>query len=123
VATGNGAPAELAGVVPGVTFGACTVRSVTATGDGAITVTMRDSDARIFDLELMAHDDRAPGVARAGSVGVYVYNHGTGEKATDEEHGLSAMALASHLRRQQAAGARMPPLRSLAGRENRTAHA
>jgi hypothetical protein len=77
---------------------------------------MLDSDARVFHLELMAHDDRAPGIARAGDVGVYVYNHGDGRKLTDEEQGVAALELARHLRERQAAGAQMPRLASVGGR-------
>jgi hypothetical protein len=110
-------------VAPGARFGACTVDGVTKTHDGAIAVRMLDSDARVFHLELMAHDDGAPGVARAGELGVYVYNHGNGSKATNEEQGVAAMELARHLRERQAAGASMPRLASVGRRSTRAARA
>jgi hypothetical protein len=104
----------------GSRFGRCTVQSVAATEDGAVAVHMRDTGGRLFELELLAHDERAPGVAQAGTLGVYVRNNGTGDKATNEEHGLAAMAFAGHLRRRQAAGARMPLPPTLARRTGRT---
>jgi hypothetical protein len=104
----------------GATFGRCTVQSVAATEDGAVAVYMRDTGGRIFEIELLAHDEHTPGVAQAGSLGVYLRNQGTGDKATNEEHGLAAMAFAGHLRQRQAAGAQMPPLPTLARRSGRT---
>jgi hypothetical protein len=113
------APLANAGVVPGSRFRDCVVRSVEATADGAIGVRLADTRGQLFDLELLAHDPRTPGVARAGSLSVYMNNRGRGSTATVEEHGLAAMALARHLARREVAGAQLPVLQTLANRGKR----
>lgn len=112
--------ADLPGVVPGAAFGTCSVLGSAREADGAITVQLAGSDGRRFELEVLGHDARTPGVARAGSLAVYVKNRGRGDTATDEEHGLSAMALARHLAEHEAAGAPLPAVPTLAERAMRT---
>jgi hypothetical protein len=111
-------PLELAGVGvgPGATFASCTVQSVARSDDGAILVSMTGADGRQFELELLGHDARTPGVARAGSLAVYVNNQGRGDTATDEAHGLAAMALARHLAGHEAAGGVLPLAPTMAER-------
>jgi hypothetical protein len=87
--------------------------------DGSVSVRLADSAGRPFDIELLGYDARTPGVARAGSLGVYLNNKGRGSTATVEEHGLAAMALARHLTRREASGARLPVLPTLAERSRR----
>jgi hypothetical protein len=116
---GSESPLGSAGVVPGAAFGTCTVLDATQRDDGAIAVRMLGSDGRRFELEFLGHDARTPGVARGGSLGVYVNNHGRGDTATDEEHGLAAMALAAHLGRFEAAGGALPLLPTMAERAMR----
>jgi len=111
-----GSPLALAGVGAGARLGTCTVESVARSADGAISVRLTGADGRRFELELLGHDARTPGVATAGSLEVYVHNHGRGDTATDEEHGLAAMALARHLTAFQVAGGSLPIAPTLAER-------
>jgi len=112
-------PLAVAGVLPRARFGACEVVSLESMKDGAVSVRFADSAGRPFEVELLGYDPRTPGVARAGSLGVYLNNKGRGSTATIEEHGLAAMALARHLARRQASGARLPALPTLAERSRR----
>jgi hypothetical protein len=105
-----------AGLRPHARFGTCEVLSVERTSDGAVGVRLADKAGQPFDLELLGHDARTPGVARAGSLGIYMNNKGRGSTATVEEHGLAAMALARHLAGHEAAGVTLPVLPTLAGR-------
>jgi hypothetical protein len=119
---GSGAgtePLAAAGVHPKARFGACEVLSLENTQDGAVSVRLADSAGQPFEVELLGYDSRTPGVARAGSLGVYLNNKGRGSTATIEEHGLAAMALASHLARRQVLGAKLPVLPTLAERSRR----
>jgi hypothetical protein len=118
--TGAGTePLAAAGVHPKARFGACEVVSLENTKDGAVSVRLADSAGQPFEVELLGYDSRTPGVARAGSLGVYLNNKGRGSTATIEEHGLAAMALASHLARRQVLGAKLPVLPTLAERSRR----
>ena len=111
-----------AGVHAGAKFGTCTVIGVARMEDGAIGVSLSGTDGRRFELEILGHDARTPGVARAGSLSVYVNNRGRGDTRTEEEHGLAAMALAAHLARRETAGESLPALPTLAERSRRRAH-
>jgi hypothetical protein len=102
-----------AGVGPRARFGTCQVVHVERTPDGAVAVQLADGAGQRFELELLGHDPRAPGVARAGSLGVYMNNRGEGTTPTIEEHGLAAMHLAHHLARREASGAMLPVLPAL----------
>jgi len=112
-------PLAGAGIHPKARFGACEVLSLENMKDGAVSVRFADSAGRPFEVELLGYDSRTPGVARAGSLGVYLNNKGRGSTATIEEHGLAAMALARHLAGRQASGARLPDLPTLAERSKR----
>src|ERR1700679_2581145 len=59
-------------------FGTCDVLGLEKTQDGAVSVRLADSAGRPFEVELLGHDERTPGVARAGSLGVYLNNKGQG---------------------------------------------
>ncbi|HEY6463948.1 MAG TPA: hypothetical protein VIY73_27450 [Polyangiaceae bacterium] len=107
---------ERAGVRSGAVFGACSVTGVTAKDDGAVAVALADGSGRSFELELLGHDPHTPGVARGGSLAVYLNNQGRGVTATVEEHGLAAMALAAHLTRREADGVELPALPTLTDR-------
>lgn len=109
-------PLAGAGVHAGAKFGTCTVIGVACMEDGAIGVSLSGTDGRRFELEILGHDARTPGVARAGSLSVYVNNRGRGDTRTEEEHGLAAMALAAHLARRETAGETLPALPTLAER-------
>jgi hypothetical protein len=112
-----------AGVGPKARFGTCEVLSLESTPDGAVSVRLADSAGQPFEVELLGYDPHTPGVARAGSLGVYMNNRGRGTTATIEEHGLAAMALARHLARGEAAGAKLPVLPRLSERSTGSARA
>jgi hypothetical protein len=80
---------------------------------GALPVRLRDQAGRSFGVDLLRHDPTTPGIARAGSLAAYLSNDGGGMLATEEEHGLAAMAIAAHLAAREAAGARLPCLSTL----------
>ena len=111
-ATASGALDRL-GVTSGARFATCTVQRACTTDDGAIAVTLTSSGGDEFQVELLGHDAATPGVARAGSLAVYMNNRGRGVTATVEEHGLAAMALASHIAHMEAAGIALPSLPTL----------
>jgi len=104
------------GIRPKARFGTCEVLSLETTRDGVVGVRLADSTGQPFEIELLGYDPRTPGVARAGSLGVYMNNRGQGSTGTIEEHGLAAMALAGHLARREASGVRLPVLPTLAER-------
>jgi hypothetical protein len=110
---GNANPLDAVGVRPKARFGTCEVASLEKTTDGAVNVHLVDSTGKPFEIEILAHDPRTPGVARAGSLAVYMKNRGRGTTGTVEEHGLAAMALARHLARREASGVKLPVLSAL----------
>jgi hypothetical protein len=87
--------------------------------DGVLPIVIADRHGTEFEVEVMRFDAATPGVARAGSLAVYVNNGGDGDTATYEEHGLAAMALAAEIARREARGDAVAKLRSL--RERRDA--
>jgi len=114
---------ENAGVRAKARFGTCEVLGVESTPDRGVGVRLADSAGQPFEVLLLGHDRRTPGVARAGSLSVYMKNKGDGATATVEEHGLAAMALARHLARREAAGTKLPALPTLTQRLAREARA
>ncbi|MEM9189596.1 MAG: hypothetical protein AAGF12_10505 [Myxococcota bacterium] len=68
---------------------------------GAVPVVLRGPTGARFQVDVLRRD-ASPGapsaIADAGPVSVFLANHGDGAKATDEEQGLGAMALARSLR-------------------------
>jgi hypothetical protein len=86
--------------------------------DGTLPIVIVDGQGAEFEVEVMRFDPSAPGVARAGSLAVYMNNGGNGDIATHEEHGLAAMALAAEISRREAGGKAVAKLVSL--RERRS---
>ena len=80
---------------------------------GAVPMVLVDAAGAEFEVEVMRFDAAAPGVARAGSLAVYINNGGDGRTATHEAHGLAAMALAREIARREANGGAVAPLASL----------
>jgi hypothetical protein len=107
------------GIGPGMRFGGSIVRSVGPALLGAIPVRLVDGAGRPFTIDLLRHDPATPGVARGGTLGVYLCNDGEGALATDEAHGLAAMAIARHLAEREAAGSPVPSLPTLRERAER----
>ena len=100
----------------GTTFATCTLLRVEPQERGAVRMLLAGADGRTFTVEVMRFDPRVPGVARAGSLAVYVSNGGGGAIATDEEHGLGAMALAAEIAKREAAGMHVPQLATMSDR-------
>jgi hypothetical protein len=82
-------------------------------------VLLRAPDGSQFGVDILRHDMRSPGVARGGQLAVYLNNGGKGAKASEEEHGLGAMALAGWLARRESAGRPVPALLTLTQRAPR----
>jgi hypothetical protein len=96
-------------------FAGCLVHEVSAVKHGSVGVTLSDSAGAFFVVDILRHDAATPGVARAGSLAVYMKIDGQGQP-TKEEHGLAAMALAAELRRRTAEGLAAPALFTLSER-------
>jgi hypothetical protein len=99
--------------LPGAKVGRCTVVRVDPVLAGGVPVTLASADGAEFRVDVLRHDPETPGVARAGSLAVFMNNGGSGDKATIEEHGLGAMALAALLAQREAAGSPVPALATL----------
>ncbi len=93
-----------------------TLVSVSDERDGTVPIVLADRHGTEFEVEVMRFDAATPGVARAGSLAVYMNNGGDGDTATHEDHGLAAMALAAEIARREAGGAKVATLVSLAER-------
>jgi hypothetical protein len=101
----------------GVRVGPCTVSRVLPVENGALPVELVDASGHPFVVEVHRWDEAAPpGIARAGSLAVYLRNGGTGETRTKEEHGLGALALAALLEARERAGKPVPRLASIVER-------
>jgi hypothetical protein len=103
-------------IAEGATFAGCTVVHVGRADNGAIPITLETATGERGGVDVMRHDASVPGVARAGSLEVYVWNHGNGATPTNEEIGLGAMALAAHLATREARGETMPELKTITER-------
>jgi hypothetical protein len=96
----------------GARFAGCLVHDVGVVKHGGVAVTFSDAAGEFFVVDILRHDPSTPGVARAGSLAVYMRIDGQG-KPTREEHGLAAMALAGELARREEAGSPTPALSTL----------
>jgi hypothetical protein len=108
-------------VPPGTKLHESTLVRVLDERDGALPIVLADRHGTEFEIEVMRFDASTPGVARAGSLAVYMNNGGNGDTATHEEHGLAAMALGAEIARREARGEAVAKLASL--RERRGAGA
>jgi len=100
----------------GTPLGPCKLSRVLQVERGSLPVVLEDPRGQTFVVEVHRHDPRAPGVARAGSLDVYLRNGGDGATRTDESHGLGAMALADLLAARERAGRPVPRLSSIVAR-------
>ncbi len=78
-----------------------TVEQILPVKDGAASVVLRDGKGESFQLDICARDDAASapvGPGRSERFQVFLANSGDGSKATFEDHGLAAMALAEVIR-------------------------
>ena len=108
-------------LLPGTRVGRCRIVRVSPVVEGGVPVELAAPNGRTFHVDVLRHDAATPGVARAGSLAVYVRNGGKGETATDEEQGLGAIALAALLAHREADGRPVPRLLTLREREPRLA--
>jgi hypothetical protein len=99
----------------GAVFATATVTDVGPIEHGSIPVTFVDSQGQSFVVDVLRHDAARPGVARAGTLSVYM-RVGKGQRATHEAHGLTAMAFAAELARREERGAPVPSLLTLTER-------
>jgi hypothetical protein len=100
-------------LVPGLRIGSCTVLKVGEVVAGGIPVLLQAPNGSQFGVDILRHDRRTPGVARGGRLAVYLNNGGTGGTASNETHGLGAMALAGWLARRESHGCPVPSLLTL----------
>ena len=95
---------------PGMKLGPCTLSRALPVERDALPFELRDPSGDLFVVEAHLHDPATPGIARAGSLDVFLVNDGDGTTPTDEARGLGAMALASVLAAREKAGAAIPPV-------------
>jgi hypothetical protein len=96
--------ALLAPLGPGDRIGTFTIDAIRPLAEGAVTVAVSSAGGRAFELEILARDasplaPRAPG--ETGRFAIYVRNGGDGFAPTNEEQGLTAMALAAIVKRNE----------------------
>jgi hypothetical protein len=90
----------------GAQFARWTIVQIEPVVDGAVRLKVRSGDNHVFNLEIMARDDSALAQkppAQTAKFAVFVANGGDGWSATDEDHGLAAMTLASIVEKNEAA--------------------
>jgi len=105
---------------PGAAVGDCRVVAVHDVTLGAIPVVLETAAGERFQVDVLARGGatRTP-VAWTRSLEVYVVAGGDGQKATPEQQGLGAMALAAALDAREEAGARVPALLTFERRRER----
>lgn len=104
---------------PGTSIGAWTIVAVHPITHGAIPIVLEGADGERFQVDVMARDPGLPAVGETEHLSVFVANAGDGRQATDERHGLGAMALAAALREREDEAARIPELWTMAERSVR----
>jgi hypothetical protein len=109
----GGAPSAFRDLVPGLTVGSCTLVEVGAIERGGVPIVLRAQGGDTFRVDALRHDAATPGICRAGSLGLYLINQGTGSTQTNEEHGLGVMALGRLLEEREARGGAVPQLLTL----------
>lgn len=121
VRTAAGAPplaavAAVPKLAVGLKLGACTLERILPVERDALPFELKDPAGRLFIVEAHVHDPAHPGIARAGSLDVFLVNGGNGDTPTDETHGVAAMELARVLSLREQAGAEVPTLATIAER-------
>lgn len=110
------APPEL---VPGMKLGPCKLTRLLPVERDALPFELQDPSGQLFVVEAHRRDESRPGIARAGSLDVFLVNGGDGSMPTDEARGLGAMALARVLAVRERAGLPVPPVATIVERWNR----
>jgi hypothetical protein len=96
----------LAPLEVGTNFARWTIVQIDPVNDGAVRVKVRSGDGHVFTLEIMARDESALAQkppAQTAKFAIFVANGGDGWSATDEDHGLAAMTLATFVQKNEAA--------------------
>jgi hypothetical protein len=106
-------------LVPGMKLGPCTLARLLPVERDALPFELKDPSGEAFVVEAHVHDPAVPGIARAGSLDVFLVNGGDGKTPTHEARGLGAMALATLLAARERAGAPLPELATIAERWDR----
>lgn len=91
----------LAPLAPGDRLDRWTVERILPVEDGAASVVLSDESGQRFQLDICKRDTAASspaGPGRSQHFEVFLANSGDGSKATFEDHGLAAMALAEVIR-------------------------
>jgi hypothetical protein len=112
-------PAVLSDLGPGTAIDTWTIVAVHPITHGAIPIVLEAEDGERFQVDVMAKDPSFPAVGESEHFSVFVANAGDGRQATDERHGLGAMALAAALREREIGGAPLPELWTMAERTAR----
>lgn len=98
-------------VSTGSTVRGCRVKSVTDIVDGVITVGLERDDGNHFEIRICRRDDseQAPRpVARSAHYDFFLPNGGKGDMTTDEREGLSVLAIAAIVQRNETRRAPLP---------------
>jgi hypothetical protein len=86
-----------------------TVRRVYGVYLGAIPVVLQADGGEPYQVDVLRrHPAGVAGVANTPSLSLFIANRGDGVSATDETHGLGAMALAEALAERERAGVAVP---------------
>ena len=91
----------VAPLAAGDRLGRWTVQQVLPVQDGAASLVLADGRGERFQLDVCARDESnssPAGPGRSEHFEVFLANSGNGSKATFEDHGLAAMALAEVIR-------------------------
>lgn len=91
----------VAPLAPGHRLGRWTVQQILPVQNGAASVVLADASGEHFQLDICARDPSASaqkGPGRSERFEIFLANSGNGSKATFEDHGLAAMALAEVIR-------------------------
>jgi hypothetical protein len=88
------------GLVPQQNIGGWTIVAIHRVRFGAVPVVLEDARGERFQVDILRRDSRPDtpdGIGNTDTFSVYLSNRGDGGKATREEHGLGALALAKAL--------------------------
>lgn len=104
---GAGEPNAFPALVPGMELGRWTLIRVHPMHLGAVPVILETETGQRYQIDVVARDPAGPaGVADTERLSLFIVNSGTeagddGQRPTDEEQGLGAMALARVLAEQE----------------------
>ncbi len=111
--------AVLGGLQIGSRIERWTIVAILDPSHGGIPVVMATATGERFRVDVLRRDDAALGVANTSQLSLYLCNQGRGTLATEEEHGLGAMALARALEKTEKTAAQLPRLLTLRERNQR----